>query len=147
MKHISTHFTSLRSIRWSFPSGEDGGHRYHNWEVPRFAAQMLADGRVERLEWGYGQRSIGYHSTWYVEGAQFMAERFLSIPYVEGVDGDMGWEFRRLLKEEWELRGSDHPLDRWALECKRRPRHWFDVRVDVGSETLVLTRRRGSQRC
>jgi hypothetical protein len=136
MRHVVTHFTSLRTIHWRFPSGEDGWHHYHNWEVPRLAAQMLMDGKIQKLSWCWSYLT-GYHSRWHDDVAILTAMRLLCIPYDEERDGDKGFEFRRLLKWDGELMESD-PLDRWALECLKRPAHQFDV--TIGSETLILTR-------
>jgi hypothetical protein len=137
MRHITAHFTSLRTIRWRFPSGEEWWHRYHNWEVPRLAAQMLVDGKIEKLSWCWGRLSLGDHSSWEDDVAVNVAMRLLRIPYDEERDGDKGSEFRRLLKWEGQLNESD-PLDRWALECLGRPEH--QLGVTIASQNLILTR-------
>ncbi|KAF2451195.1 hypothetical protein P171DRAFT_425716 [Karstenula rhodostoma CBS 690.94] len=142
MAYIATHFTSLRTIDWCFPSGEDRRHHYHNWQVPRLAAQMLADGIIEKLTWRRGKKLPGHigfpNPMLHWEEEVSMALTLLSIPLDVDVDEFKGFEFRRLLQHESHLDKSD-PVDRWALECLRRERYDFDV--TVYPHDLVLTRK------
>lgn len=138
MGYIATEFPSLRTAQCSFPSGENGSHHFHNWEVPRLAATLLAGGRIEQLTWCWCIDGFSYNTRRYVDVGSLvaLALRLLSIPYDEERDWDKGFEFRRLMKSEDELDESD-AFDRWAMECLARPKHQFTATVDARS--LVLT--------
>ncbi|KAF1976728.1 hypothetical protein BU23DRAFT_551201 [Bimuria novae-zelandiae CBS 107.79] len=136
MDYVAAHFTSLRVIHCHSPSGEDGRHRYHNWEVPRLAANMLANGRIEELRW-FWKGHIYYLEQVPLEVKISIALRLLTIPYDKEKDGKVGYEYRRLQEEPRYLNTSD-PVDEWAIECLMRPKHRFVV--EKLQECLVLRR-------
>lgn len=122
MSYIRTNFTALRVVHCHQPSSENGRHLYHNWEIPRLAMNLLIDGKIEELRWFW---STSWHPGEIPrEESISIARTLLSIPYYEGVDDKMGFEFRRLLKNHNQLNGND-PLDEWATECLLRPKHQF----------------------
>ncbi|KAL5379289.1 hypothetical protein DPSP01_008562 [Paraphaeosphaeria sporulosa] len=137
MEYIATHFTSLNSVYCSFPSGENGSHRYHNWQVPRLAVTLLMKGKIQEFIWAWSQM-VRWGPGFRADVLVPMATRLFTIPYDEEKDWDKGFEFRRLLESEEQLDTSDR-LDRWALECLRRPQHQFTATVDARG--LVLTRK------
>lgn len=126
MRYIDLHFTSLRVVHCHLASGEDGRHGYHNWEIPRLAASMLAGGRIEEIRWFWKGQIDCYHRV-PLEEVLRSAVTLFEIPRVEERDGKMGFEYRRLVCAEGRL-GEGREVYRWAMECRGRKRHELDVR-------------------